>query len=63
MYETVLEDNTNNDFFFYALEEIDSSLDVLNTIDIGDYIFSFEDPANPYSFSDEISAASTNCLI
>ena len=57
MYETVLEDDTDCHFFFDALEEINSSLDVINTIDIDDYPFSFEDPSNPYSFSNEGSAA------
>lgn len=53
MYLTILEDDIHGDFFFDTLEKIDSNLDVINTIDVGDYIFSFEDSSNPYSFSYE----------
>ena len=53
MYLTVFDDDTDGNFFFNALEEIASSLDVINTVDVGDYIFSFEDPSNPYSLSNE----------
>ena len=57
MYMTFLEDDTDGDFFFDALEEIDSSLDVIKTVDVGHYTFSFEDPFQSYSFSDEGSSA------
>ena len=53
MYMTVLEDDTDGSFFFDALEEINSSLDIIKTVDVDDYTFSFEDPSQPYSFSDE----------
>ena len=51
MYMTVLENDTDGDFFFDALEGTDSSLDVIKTVDVGDYTFSFEDPSQLYSFS------------
>ena len=57
MYMIVMEDDIGGDIFFGALEQIDSSLDVINTVDVGDYIFSFEDPSQLYSFSDEGSSA------
>ena len=41
MYMTVLEDDTDGGFFFDALEEIDSSLDVIKTVNVGDYTFSY----------------------
>ena len=42
--------------FFDALEEIDSCLNVNIIIDVGDYTFSFEDPSNQYSSSNDGSA-------
>ena len=57
MYMTVLEDDDDSDFFFDALEDVDSSLDVIKTVDFGDYTFSYEDPSQTYSFSDEGSSA------
>ena len=51
MFLNVMEDDTDGNFFFNALEEIDSNLDVINKVDVGDYTFFFEDPSHPYSFS------------
>ena len=44
-------------FFFDALEDVDSSLDVIKTVEFGDYTFLYEDPSQPYSISDEGSSA------
>ena len=54
LYDTVLEDNIDGDFFFDALEDVDPSLDAY--VDVGDYAFSIKDPYTPFSFPGEGTA-------
>ena len=52
--DTILEDYIDGDFFFDALEDVDSSLD--SYADVGDYTFLTKDPYTPLSFPLERTA-------
>ena len=53
-YDIVLEDNTDGDFFFDALKDVDSSLDAY--VDVDDYTFLIKDSYTPFSFPREGTA-------
>ena len=54
VYNSVLQDDTNGDFFYDALEEVDTTLDAYVTV--GDYTFSIKDPSSSFFLLNEGTA-------
>lgn len=55
MFDNVLEDDVNGDYFYTVLENIDSTLDNVapTYVDLDDYTFLNDDPHLPFTFSPE----------
>ena len=58
LYDMILEDDIEGDFFFDALDNVDSSLDTY-----GDYTFLVKDPSASFSFIAETNSNNDGELI